>query len=424
MAEESGKDELSVNIDEMLHEFSYTASRPSTPFIYRVTDSLRSTKETEYDPIIISIGPLHHGKHNLQAMEPLKMWYLKKLLGDSSVDSYVQAIRSNEQTARDFYAEKIELNTDELVKMLLLDAIFIIQFLREYDKELGVQESKGDPIFGFEHVKSHILRDLMLFENQIPMFIVRDLFQLSNHDNQEFKYLFWPLFQHRRDVPTVLPEAHHLLGLVHAVKFCSSVQQLLRRIDKPIEMENILSATELRAAGILFKKNPENENGKDPSLLDITFKNKTFCIAKLEMTDEMESWLRNMIAYEFYLPRNKPKCISDYAFFLKCLMCSSEDAELLRHYGVISNCLGGDARVYEVIDRLMTNVFTSKKFLYLGVFDSINNYSKRKRNRWFAVLRRHHFNNPWTVISVVAAAVLLSVGIVQMVIAILSFYHN
>ncbi|XP_057779524.1 UPF0481 protein At3g47200-like [Salvia miltiorrhiza] len=343
------------------------------------------------------------------------------LLGGSSVASYVQAIRSNQQTAKDFYAEKIELDAGELVKMLLLDAIFIIQFLREYNKEPGVQESKGDPIFGFEHVKSHILRDLMLFENQIPMFIVRDLFQLSNRDNLKFRDLVWPLFQHRRDVPEVLPDAPHLLGLVHAGKFCSSVQQLSRRNYKYREMENILSATELREAGIVFKKNPEN---KDPSLLDITFENKTIYITKLEMTDETESWLRNMIAYEFYLPRNKRKCISDYAFFLKCLMSSSKDAELLRRCGVISNCLGGDARVYEVIDRLVTNVFISEDFLYSDAFDSINNYSKRKRNRWLAVLRRHHFNNPWTAISLVAAAVLLSVGIVQMVFALLSFYGD
>ncbi|XP_047956994.1 UPF0481 protein At3g47200-like [Salvia hispanica] len=426
MLEVSSINELIVSIDQMLPEF---CDKASTPSIHRVNDCLRNTNEKAYDPMIISIGPLHQGKPHLKAMEQHKMRYLKQLLVNSSIFcTYFNTIRNMEQTARDFYSDEIELDTNQFVKMLLLDGIFIIEFLREYKLVDGggrVQRD-GNPIFGFEYVVSHLLRDLMLFENQIPMFVVEALFQLSNHDNTKFKDLIWPLTKCSKEyvASALFPnDARHLLGLVHTVN-CFSFAQLPSHSNhaKHCEKKNINSVTDLKEAGIVFKK-PEVE-GKDYSWLDITFENRTLYIPELVISDEMESLFKNMIAYEFYLPRSSPKYVSDYAYFLHCLVSSTKDAEVLRRCGVISNWLGGDARVYEVIVKLGTHAFKSRRFSYEGVFGSINEHCGRKWNKWIAVLRRHHFNNPWTVLSLFAAAVLLTVSIVQMVFAVLSFYKE
>ncbi|KAG6394861.1 hypothetical protein SASPL_145451 [Salvia splendens] len=428
MLEVSSSNELIVNIDQMLPEF---CDKASTPSIHRVNDCLRNTNEKAYDPMIISIGPLHQGKPHLKAMEQHKMRYLKQLLGNSSIFcTYLNTIRNMEQTARDFYSHEIELDTNQFVKMLLLDGIFIIEFLREYsDVDGGGIKRDGNPIFGFEYVVSHLLRDLMLFENQIPIFVVEALFQLSNHNNNtEFKDLIWPLTKcSKKDVASALlpndaTRPKHLLGLVHSVK-CFSFAQLRSHSNsaKRCEKKNINSATDLKEAGIVFKKKAK---GEDCSWLDITFENRTLYIPELVISDEMESLFKNMIAYEFYLPGSSPKYVSDYVYFLHCLVSNSKDAEVLRRYGVISNWLGGDARVYEVIVRLGTHAFKSRRFSYEGVFGSINEHCGRKWNKWIAVLRRHHFNNPWTVLSLFAAVVLLAVSIVQMVFAVLSFYKK
>lgn len=417
--------QLIVDIDEMLFQFPDAAPSPS---IYRVRGILRSTSNEVYDPMVIAIGPLHHGKGHLKDMQNLKMRYLKNLVGWSSVGSYVNAIRGMEQDARAFYEEKIELEPDEFVQMLLLDGIFIIEFLRQYD--LGI------PISGFGHVVTLILRDLMLFENQIPLFVLEELFEVSKNNNNTRKKLsdlIWPFLSGSPAPDIASSGAKHLLALVHCARTSSFAQILSSQVGcndkvenfskkkKNDKVENIRSASELKEAGAVFKK-AKNDKTRTNSWLDIRFENKTLYFPELEISDVTESLLKNMITYEYYLPSDKPRYITDYAFFLHCLVHSSKDAELLRRMGIISNLLGGDARVYEVIERLGTNAQPSEKFLYLEVFRSVNCHCKLKSNRWLAVLRRNHFNNPWTAISLVAAAVLLSVGIVQMVYAILSYY--
>lgn len=400
------RDQLTVDIDEMLSQIS-----DASPSIYRVSDSLRSTSNKAYDPMVISIGPLHHGKGHLKDMQNLKLRYLKDLVG-GSLDRYVKAIREMEQAARACYAETIELKSDEFVQMLLLDGSFIIQFLRKYEQNIDLP--------GFGHAVTLILRDLMLFENQIPLLVLKKLFNLSrdsNNNRDTLGNLIGP-FLFESSAPDISSSvAEHLLALVHYARTSSFHKNASSEVGCNDKMENIRSASELKEAGVIFQV----EFKKNGSWLDITFKNKIIYFPELAISDVTESWFKNMIAYEYYLPSNEPRYITDYAFFLQCLVHSSKDAELLRRIGIISNLLGGDARVYEVIERLGTNAQPSEKFLYSQVFCNVNSHCKLRRNKWLAVLRRNHFNNPWTAISLFAAAVLLSVSIVQMVYATLSY---
>ncbi|KAK6145865.1 hypothetical protein DH2020_019734 [Rehmannia glutinosa] len=348
MSEEIGDDELTVSIDKMLHNLS---PKPENPSIYRVNDLLRNENEHSYDPRIISIGPYHRGKQHLNKMEREKKRYLKLLLAssnESSVDRYVKKIKGFEDRARKCYSEPIALGQDEFVQMLLLDGVFIVQFL------LPALAS---------------LQDL---------------------------------------------DSHHLLGLVHRLNcFTFSPDNNFHHV------ENINSASELKEAGIRFDNSKDDGN---ISWLDIRFnKYKKICVPTLDISDVTESWFRNMIAYEYYLPCDHPKYVTDYTFFLHCLVHAPRDAQLLRRYGIISNWLGGDEMVYHLINQLGTNVLTSEKFSYSDVFCHVNRHCKRRRYRWIAILRRDYFDSPWKLISLVAGIVILGVGIVQMVFAILSY---
>ncbi|KAG6393058.1 hypothetical protein SASPL_147288 [Salvia splendens] len=418
--------DFNVNIHQLRNDFSNTHSNPS---IYRVNDSIRSTNEKAYDPMIISIGPLHRGKSHLKAMEKHKRRYREQLLENSGpLDVYKDAIRSMVKEARDFYAQEIALDDNEFLDMLVLDGLFIVEFLREYKlvDGGGVMRDRN-PIFDSEYIVSHILRDLMLFENQIPMSVVEALFCLSKKDEKkEFKDLIWPLSR-CHDMPHALTaddatRPKHLLGLVHSVKCFSFAQRRHSNHVKRCEKENINSAMDLTESGIVFRKKAAGKDCSD--WLDITFEKRTLYIPELRISDETESLFRNMIAHEYYRSGSSPRYVSDYVFFLHCLMSSTKDVEVLRRCGVISNWLGGDARVYEVVDRLGTNVFNSRDFSYEDVFSSINEHCGLKWNKWIAVLRRHHFNNPWTMLSLVAAVVLLTATIVQTVFTVLSFYKK
>jgi hypothetical protein len=48
--------------------------------IYRVPERLLHVKENAYTPKVVSIGPLHHGKEGLKAMEAHKKRYLQNFI--------------------------------------------------------------------------------------------------------------------------------------------------------------------------------------------------------------------------------------------------------------------------------------------------------------------------------------------------------
>ncbi|XP_012842910.1 PREDICTED: UPF0481 protein At3g47200-like [Erythranthe guttata] len=405
-----------ISVNQMLEELSDNASSNSS--LCRVGEQIRTTNESSYDPTVIAIGPFHRGKAHLKAMDHHKKRYLKLILqsrGESSADRYVNSMLESEEEARKFYAEETAvLGKYAFALMLLLDGIFILEFLRECTFGSNL-------VFQLGQMKSHILRDLMLFENQIPLFILEKLLSMTD-DAFQITHLIYPLIspiivhQEAISLQDDHTKPHHLLGLVHYAErlgFSPTVP------DEHYVMENINSATELSEAGISFKKSDSK------NLLDIIFKNKKIRMPTLEITDLTESRIRNMIAYEYYnLACDERKYVTDYTFFLHCLIHAPKDAELLRRYGVVSNWLGGDEMVYRLINQIGSHVQTSEKFSYHDVFRDVNVHCRNRKNRWIAVLRRDYFNTPWKLISLVAGFVLLGVGVVQMVFAILSYYQD
>ncbi|KAL0351548.1 UNVERIFIED_CONTAM: hypothetical protein Scaly_1543500 [Sesamum calycinum] len=260
------RDEVSVRIDNILLALPSSRCKPS---IFRVNDDIRHTNGKLYDPKVISIGPFHHGKDHLRDMEQHKFRYLKLLLkrrNESSVDKYVMAMRSLEGKARKCYAGPVEFSPDDFVQMLLLDGCFIIELIRKY----GIDELResDDIVFQYEQVLSQLRHDLMLVENQVPFFVVDQLFNMTRTGNPD----------------------DHILFLIQ-----------------------------------LF--------------------------IGLSVSDETESIFRNIMAYEHFFIDNQSKHVTDYAFFLHCLINSSKDVEVLRRHGILTNLLGDDEMVYHMFNR-------------------------------------------------------------------------
>ncbi|KAL2463262.1 hypothetical protein Fot_52918 [Forsythia ovata] len=418
---ETKADSVTIHIDKMLVALS---SAPLRPSIFRVSDQLRSINQEAYDPQIIAIGPLHRGKHHLHNMEQHKVRFLKQLLqrrNESSVERYVIAMRDSVDEARKCYAKAIQLKQDEFVEMLLLDGCFVIEFLRKFQDTEFCDED--DMIFQYGHIQSHLLRDLVVFENQLPFFIIERLFNMTETESRDINYLMWPLLQNGIfQMPNLaeIPKAPHLLGIVHDI-YCSSFAEILSRIDCGKETKNVAnigSAVELQEAGITFKKS------ETISLFHIEFKNKTMSIPVWEISDATESLFRNLIAYEYYLTGSHQKYVTDYVFFMHCLIHSPKDAKLLHRSGIISNFLGGDEMVYRVINQLGKNILISEKFSYSNIYHIVNHHCGRKRNRWMAKLRRNYFNSPWAFMSVLAAIAMLLLVVSQTTFAVLSYSHD
>ncbi|XP_022890794.1 UPF0481 protein At3g47200-like isoform X2 [Olea europaea var. sylvestris] len=358
-------------------------------------------------------------------MEQHKVWYLKLLLErrkESSVERCVATIRQLEEKARKCYAEDIQLDEDEFVQMLILDGCFIIEFLHKFQHTECRDED--DLIFQYGHIQIQLLLDLMVFENQIPFFIIHCLFNMIKiSDGDNINYLISPLLQNGifpvHDLPEVPIHGHHLLGIVHDIQ-CSSFAKILSHLQSgnTDNMANVNSAVELKEAGISFKKS------EDISSFHIEFNKKAMIIPEWEISDSTESLFRNLMAYEYYLTGSPQKYVTDYVFFMHCLVHSPEDAKLLRRCGIISNFLGSDEMVFHVIHKLGKNIIISDEFSYSNIFKIVNHHCGRRRNRWTAVLRQKYFNSPWALISVFAAITLLVLAIIQATFAILSYCND
>jgi hypothetical protein len=97
--------------------------------IFRVPEHIREVDKNAYEPIILAIGPYHHGSQTLVAMETEKWKCLNFILNlncNRSLQDYIRVIAEVEKDAKNSYSEDMELGRKKFLQMLLLDACFIL----------------------------------------------------------------------------------------------------------------------------------------------------------------------------------------------------------------------------------------------------------------------------------------------------------
>ncbi|KAL0378109.1 UNVERIFIED_CONTAM: hypothetical protein Sradi_3116400 [Sesamum radiatum] len=407
-------------------------STPSKPTILRVDSHLRNDKWNNiYNPEILAIGPYHHGIPRLQNMEQLKYSYLKRFLkrkNEQSVERYVTAVAAMEKRARKCYADPLDLDEYAFVTMMVLDGFFLIELFR-YSGFKHLRDA-DDPIFRHERILSQLRHDVLLLENQLPFFVLNQLFNMTNTNEDPEDDLITLALRFSNGmflnlsvsrVLTRLPVKNidHLCGLIHDFWCLPFVETISHKSNERDEWDNINSISGLREAGIKFRKAKGNE-----SLMDIKFVNGVLRIPELIIYDETESQFMNLIAYEQLLPDGEQRYVSDYTFFMHCLINTSKDVELLRSRGIIENCLGDDDQVCQMFNRLGRNILTSSGFCYSQVFCSVNKHCERRSKKWNANLRRNYFNSPWSIISFLAAFALLVLTFTQTTYTVLTYYNR
>ncbi|KAL7106060.1 hypothetical protein ACP275_07G087400 [Erythranthe tilingii] len=395
--------------------------------IYRVHKHLRNVNMKAYEPEVIAIGPYHRGKDNLQMMEDHKLCYLRLILERkdiNNIETYVSAIEPLEEEARKCYAEPITLNSPEFLEMLILDGCFIIDLVRKCNRPH--MRENNDPIFHMDWIINSLQRDLILFENQVPFFILCKLFDLIEVPNEHSRliYLLSIFFNSifpgniKRNVSTNRSSDNikHLLDLMHSNWHPSFDRSNFGKNEnnERRRWRFINNATELREANVKFKRT------EGVSLFDLRFKDGNMLLAPLTIEDRTESLFRNLVAYEQYFGDGQTNYVTDYVKFLDCLIDSSRDVAILSRHGIIDSWLGDDEVVANMFNKLTDSVAgPGTHFVYANIFHVVNKHCNGQRNRWMAKLRRNYLNSPWAVISVLFAVLLLLLTVTQTVCSIL-----
>nr|POE91134.1 upf0481 protein [Quercus suber] len=137
--------------------------------IYKVPYHLRKLNEDAYSPHVISIGPIHHDKKRYQTMEKHQARYFEIFVQRAKINlkKLKSSNREMEDSIRCCYVETFNLKSDDFVKLIRLDASFVLElFLRYYEEKWEVD----DPMFVEAWLLDVVRHELLLLENQLPFF--------------------------------------------------------------------------------------------------------------------------------------------------------------------------------------------------------------------------------------------------------------
>nr|XP_043616220.1 UPF0481 protein At3g47200-like [Erigeron canadensis] len=411
--------------------------------IYRVPRCLREADEKSYTPSVVSIGPYHRQNGHLLPMERHKWRAFYQTINRHKHDFklYLDSIQKLESKARECYEGEIDLNSNEFVKMMVLDGCFILELFRGMNKgfeKLGY--AKGDPVFSICGSLDSIRRDMVKIENQIPLFILDELLAFQTcegHDPHTLVRMavtfFAPLiptdepFHKVKEFSQYDPLPLHCLHLFRESLVSRELilpkrakklwkRKLSRNVVGKPTTQVTYCVSQLRETGIRFRKRQTDQ------FWDIKYKNSVLEIPRILIHEGTKSIFRNLVAFE----ECHHECsneITAYLVFMNNLIDSAEDVAFLHYKGIIEHWLGNHDDVADLFNRLCQEVVADLNDSYLsGLTDKINKSRDSRWSTWKADLSHKYFQNPWTMISVFAAMLLLLITVVQSFYDIFSYY--
>ncbi|KAF8035398.1 hypothetical protein BT93_C1431 [Corymbia citriodora subsp. variegata] len=408
------------------------------PSICRIPHYLKEGEDNAWVPQIVSLGPYYHGEKYLCHMEQHKLRCLHRILlrANHERDLYRDSMREVEQRARACYEGTISMSSKEFVDMMVLDGCFVIELFLGFTigfEKLGYP--RNDPVFSMRRSMHKIQQDMIMLENQIPLFILDRLLGLQLGDpNQKglAAKLALQFFNPPQPTEDPLTEVSR-----NKIKFDPLLDQcelhclevfrwsLLhsgrKRVGNPGPSQRrqqlIHCVTELWEAGIEFKKR------KTDKFWDIQFKNGVLYIPQLVIHDGTRSLFLNLIAFE-QCHFDCSNHITSYVIFMDNLINSAEDVGHLHSCGIIEHWLGSNVEVADLFNRLCQEVAFDIKDSYLcGLSVEVNKYYSNRWNGWMAGLKHKYFSNPWSIISVIAAFILLALTFTQTFYGVYGYYR-
>ncbi|KAJ6959128.1 hypothetical protein NC653_037429 [Populus alba x Populus x berolinensis] len=386
--------------------------------IYRVPQPLRNVNGKAYSPILISIGPLNRQNTRPEAMEKLKLKYFKKLterVGMDKKKNILISIENQEERLRHCYSGKFKsIKSRDFVEMILLDAVFIIQFLLE-SKDHDNGPENFEPRMTFD-----IRQDLVLLENQLPFFIIQEIYDQVDPPSQDAtaipfldlaKYHFRKYkFSQGAETSPIVKESRHFTDLLRNLMLNGAIP----RSYKIYPMKLKYSAVMLREAGVKFQVT------EDKCPVNIEFEEGVLKIPQLEVDHSFERLVRNIMALEqCCYPSEAYVC--SYIKFMDHLINSAEDVGLLVRKGIILNGLGDDAAVSNLINHFCENINDSYT-CFGDISQVINAHYESRFNHIKATLKLIYFPNIWRGTATVAAAILLILTLIQTIASVKSAF--
>ncbi|CAL5051382.1 unnamed protein product [Urochloa decumbens] len=168
--------------------------------VFNVPKQLRVHKPEAYTPQFIALGPYHHWRPELYEMERYKLAAArraqKRLAAGLKLETLVEQFKRLERRVRAHYHRYLDFSGETLAWMMLVDGAFLLEFLQIYaaanDGEVagGGGDGAGKALRRVPSRMAHlvdftgrkaahnlILRDMLMLENQVPLFLLRRILE-------------------------------------------------------------------------------------------------------------------------------------------------------------------------------------------------------------------------------------------------------
>ncbi|XVE82009.1 hypothetical protein DITRI_Ditri15bG0112700 [Diplodiscus trichospermus] len=402
-------DDVVASIEKKIEQCRQQTPGPPTYTICPFPDFLAGIDDEGIQlPKLASFGPCHRGKPHLLPFEDHKYHLLSKFLSRTESlgrDSrfYVRKLMDLRESTKRCYSEKIVMpSDDELVNMMLLDGSFMVELFR-YEEGKDVTRPWHLPT---------LIADLLKLENQLPFFILEELYNCSNiGQGASFRslptlalgFLNQALCSRPSDVNSEIQHPKHLLDLFRMSLLPSPETQPPQSKYHPYPVvHSIQSVKQLRGAGITVRQKTAK------SLLEIDFRKfdippLALKIPPVAIDDLTSTILLNCVALEQCLP-DQSKHFTAYVCFMNCLMKRPEDVGYLHSVDIITRVALKDECFLNMLSSVGRSVGLSVRDSYLWKqLREIHSFY----NSYWASIRRNllHYNNIMLYCSVLQIAV-------------------
>ncbi|EEE65203.1 hypothetical protein OsJ_20332 [Oryza sativa Japonica Group] len=164
--------------------------------VFNVPKQLQAHKPEAYVPQFIALGPYHHWRPELYEMERYKLAAARRaqrhLREGVKLEHLVEQFARAERKVRAHYHRYLDFSGETLAWMMVVDGAFLLEFLQIFAAaEAAASGGGGKPelrrvssrmahlvdFAGRKSAHNLILRDMLMLENQIPLFLLRKLLE-------------------------------------------------------------------------------------------------------------------------------------------------------------------------------------------------------------------------------------------------------
>ncbi|MCL7026166.1 hypothetical protein MKW94_021496 [Papaver nudicaule] len=407
--ERSGQD---IHIDIPLQELE------SPVQIFKIPNNVKKRNQDAYQPKMVSIGPYHYGKPQLQPMQSHKnravIQFLNRSPTGATEEQYIAALMLVYDDLWRSYEQVSQLRNwtpDGFIKLMMVDGIFLLEFLNVlHSTGNGDEYADPDPIFGKRgHIlnRSHVLEDLLLLENQVPYLALFTLLTVSEGlPEQETETKLAKLML----APTGI-KGHHLLDMY--------IRGTLegRKCQEPFTGEG---ATKVSAAELTTTYRMKFKPVATYTDIKFSTRSKTLKLPTILIDKGTIGRFYNMKAYQ--LVGDTGKELISYIHLLNFFILSAVDVNILRSQGIIVSSLDSDEAIIKVMkeltrDTVMVDNIDQK---VVGIIEEVVKYYEAKTrvfnfSEWIA--------KRWRWIVGLLATVLYIINIVEATYSI-GYYRN